>query len=344
MTEMTAAVFTNVGGTEVIEIRDDIPRPSVGEGDVLVEVRACAVNHTDLWVRRGHTEGDPPIIPGMDVVGVVAEVGDGRADVVVGDRVVVFPVVACGECEYCEDGDPSMCIDYGAIGESRDGGHAEYVSVPAANVLPLPDDVSFERAAAAPSSFGTAWRALLTRADVSLGDDVLVVGASGGVGHAAVQLAARAGAHVFACTSTDDKAARLRELGADHIIDYTETTIDTRVRELTDRRGVDIAIESVGDDVYKQVVRSLARGGKLVTFGTTAGDADEAMLQQIFWKQLKIVGSTGATFREFSRAMELVFDGEVDPIIDRTIPLADLADAHERLENRNGFGKIVVTI
>ncbi|WP_254538387.1 zinc-binding dehydrogenase [Halomarina litorea] len=341
---MKAAVITDSGGPDVIEIRDGVPRPEVGPGDVLVKVAACAVNHTDIWVRRGVTDGIPPIIPGLDIAGEVAETGANVSSVREGERVVVYPIIACRECEFCTKGDPSMCVDYGAIGESRDGGHAEYVTVPATNILSLPDSVSFTAAAAAPSSFGTAWRALMTRGNLTLDDDVLVVGASGCVGHAAVQIAANAGARVLACTSTDEKATRLRDLGADHTIDYTAGDIDAEVKELTDGRGVDLAVESVGGDVYKQAAKSLARGSRLVTFGATTGDADEAMLQHIFWKQLEVVGSTGDTPYEFQQVMERVFSDELTPVVDSQIPLSDLADAHERLENRGVFGKIIVKL
>jgi len=206
----------------------------------------------------------------------------------------------------------------------------------------LPDDVDFETAAAVPSNFGTAWRALVTRADIAPGDDVLVLGASGGTGHGAVQIAAHVGATVHAASSSAEKAARLRDLGADHIIDCTERDINDAVADLTDGRGVDVIFESVGGETYEQAVRSLARGGRLVTIGATTGDADQGMLQHVFWKQLEVIGSTGATIGEFEDMLGALFDGHIEPVIDQVIDLEEIPAAHERLSAGEGFGKIVL--
>lgn len=338
---MRASVIPETGGPDVLTV-EEVPDPEVPDSDVLVEVQASAVNHTDIWIRRGY-EGDPPIVSGIDVAGKIAQVGADVDDVSVGDRVVIYwNTTYCGTCEFCNDGETTMCRDYGGLGVKTDGGHAEYVAVAANHVVELPDDVSFEAAAAIPSNFGTAWRGLLTRAGVGPSDDVLVLGASGGVGHGAVQIAAHAGASVYAASSSEEKAETLREIGADHVIDYTQTDIDDAVAELTDRRGVDVVFESVGGETYEQAVRSLARGGRLVTIGATAGDADKGMLQHVFWKQLEVIGATGATMGEFEDMLGAFFAGDVEPVIDQVIGLEDIPEAHERLADGEGFGKIIV--
>jgi len=338
---MRASVIPETGDTDVIEVQD-VPEPTVGDDDVLIEVAASAVNHTDVWIRRGY-EGDPPIITGIDVAGTVADVGDDVDRFEGGERVVVYwNTTSCGECEYCQDGETSLCRDYGGLGVKTDGGHAEYVAVDAAFAVELPDHISFESAAAIPSNFGTAWRGLHTRADLQMGEDVLVLGASGGVGHGAVQIANRAGATVYAASSSEQKAEKLRELGADHVIDYTERDIDEAIADLTDRRGVDVVFESVGGETFKQAVKSLTRGGRLVTIGATTGDADEAMLQHVFWKQLEIVGSTGATMGEFTDMLDVFFAGDIEPVIDQVIDLEGIPAAHDRIASGDGFGKIVV--
>jgi NADPH:quinone reductase-like Zn-dependent oxidoreductase len=338
---MKASVIPETGDTDVIEVQE-VDDPVVGDDDVLVAVEACAVNHTDVWIRRGY-EGDPPIITGIDVAGTVAEVGDGVDRFEGGERVVLYwNTTYCGACEFCNHGETSMCRDYGGLGVKRDGGHAEYVAVDAKFAVELPDNVEFETAAAVPSNFATAWRGLHTRADLQMGEDVLVLGASGGVGHGAVQIADRAGATVYAASSSESKAKQLRELGADHVIDYTERDIDDAISDLTDRRGVDIVFESVGGESYKQAVRSLTRGGQLVTIGATTGDADEGMLQHVFWKQLEVVGSTGSTMGEFTDMLDAFFAGDIEPVIDRVIDLEAIPEAHERLASGDGFGKIIV--
>ncbi len=338
---MRASVIPETGGPDVITV-EDVPEPSVGEGDVLVEVQACAVNHTDIWIRRGY-EGDPPIVTGIDVAGVIAETGPNVENLAVGDRVVLYwNTTSCGACEFCVAGETTMCRDYGGLGVKTDGGHAEYVAVEARYAVPLPDHVAVETAAAVPSNFGTAWRALVTRADITPGDDVLVLGAGGGVGHGAVQTAAHAGATVYAVSSSDAKLERLRKLGADHTIDYTERDVDDAVRDLTNKRGVDAVFESVGGDSYEQAVKSLARGGRLVTIGATTGDANRAMLQHVFWKQLEVIGATGATMGEFRDMLKAVFDGDIEPVIDRVIGLEEIPAAHERLAAGEGFGKTIV--
>lgn len=338
---MRAAVTTATGDLDVIEVQD-VARPDPDSEDVLIEVGASAVNYGDIWLRRG-MEGTVPRITGVDVSGTVAEVGADVADRRVGDRVVCYwNTEHCGTCEYCRRGEITMCRQYGGLGLTRDGGHAEYLTLDAEYAVGLPDDVSFESAAAFASAFGTAWRALVTRATLRQGEDVLVLGASGGVGHAAVQVAKAEGATVYACTSADWKADKLRELGADYVVDYTEVELDDRVRELTDGRGVDVAFESVGGETYERAVRSLDRGGRLVTIGATTGDATAGMLTHIFWKQLEVIGSTGATLAEFHDAVDRLADGAFAPVVDSVVDLDALPEAQQKLLDRDVFGKVVV--
>lgn len=340
---MRASVITETGDLAVIELRD-VPRPTAGPDEVLVKVEASAVNHTDVWIRRG-VEGEPPIVTGIDVAGVVEDVGTNVSTASVGDRVVLYwNTTYCGACEFCHRGEISMCLDYGGLGVDVDGGHAEFVTVPASHAIPIPDHVSPIEAAAVPSNFGTAWRALFRQGDVGVGDEVLVLGASGGVGHAAVQLATHAGATVFACTSTEEKADRLADLGADHVLSYEEPPVSDAIREKTDGRGVDVVIDSIGGDLYEAAIKSLVRGGRLVTFGATTGDAEGALLPHIFWKQLQVIGTTGCTLAEFHDMLEAFFEGAVTPVIDDVIGLDEIPDAHRRLEQREVFGKIVVDV
>lgn len=338
---MRASVITDTGDSDVVSVKD-IPQPEVGEGDLLIDVQASAVNHTDVWVRRGY-EGDPPVVTGIDVAGEIIDAGPAVTGFEVGDRVVLYwNTEYCGECEFCNKGETTMCRDYGGLGVTRDGGHAEYLVVESNHAVPLPDDVSYETAAAVPSNFGTAWRGLITRAEVRPNDDVLVLGASGGVGHGAVQIASLAGATVYAATSSEEKAEWLRELGADHIIDYSDVDIDDAIAELTDRRGVDVVFESIGGETYEKAVRSLTQGGRLVTIGATTGDADQGMLQHIFWKQLEIIGATGATMGEFRDMLDALFEGNINPVVDSVISLEAIPEAHERLTMGDVFGKIIV--
>lgn len=339
---MRASVTTETGDLAVIEVRD-VPPPEIGRGDVLIEVGASAINYGDIWLRRG-MEGSVPRITGVDAAGTVVEVGENVDRLSVGDRVVCYwNTEHCGICEYCRHGETTMCRDYGGLGLTRDGGHAEYLAIDAVYAVPLPEEVTFKTAAAFATAFGTAWRALITRAELRQGESILVLGASGGVGHAAVQVAEAEGATVYACTSADWKAEKLREMGADHIINYTEVKFDERVRELTGGRGVDVAFESVGGETYERAVKSLDRGGRLVTIGATTGDSDAGMLTHVFWKQLKVIGSTGATLGEFQDAVDRLDEGVFEPIVDSVVGLEDIPAGQQKLLDRDVFGKVIVT-
>lgn len=338
---MRAAVFHEFGGPEVVRV-EEVARPEPGPGEVLLEVKAAAMNHLDLWVRRGlPIETTMPHIGGSDVAGVVAELGAGVSGVAVGDRVVVNPTLFDGRCEWCLRGEQSLCVQFKILGEHTQGGFAEYVVVPARNLYPIPDGFPFARAAAAPLVFQTAWRGLITRGGVRAGEDVLVTGASGGVGTAAIQIAKRAGARVFAVT-TGENVERVLALGADVVYDRTAVDYSKEVWRETGKRGVDVVFDSVGQATWTQNVRALARGGRLVVYGATTGPQVELDARLLFWKQIRIIGTTMAGVADFETVMRLVFRGELSPVIDVELPLAEARAAHERLEAGAQFGKIVV--
>lgn len=340
---MKAAFFREHGGPDVMEV-GDLPDPEVGTGEVRVRVEAVALNHLDLWVRRGlpGLELELPHVGGSDVAGVVETVGPGVDGWSEGDRVVVNPALWCGRCEWCNDGQESMCSSFRLIGEHRDGGAAELVVVPAENLYRLPDGIPFSEAAAVPLVFQTAWRGLIGQGELGPGESVLVTGGSGGVSTAAVQIARYAGARVFAVTSGPENVRRVSELGAHRVVDRLEEDFSRVVWEETGKRGVDVVLDGVGEAIWEECVRALTRGGRLVTYGATTGAEGRVDIRRMFWKQLRIVGSTMASVSEFERVMRLVFEGELEPVVDVVWPLDRIAEAHERLESGGHFGKIVL--
>ncbi len=340
---MQAVQFAGHGGTEVVEY-GEVPDPEVGRDEVLVDVKAGALNHLDVWTRRGipQLDLDMPHVPGSDAAGIVVETGPDVTRFEVGDRVAVSAGVSCGDCEFCRDGDYPLCTSFHVLGEHVPGVHSEYAAVPADNLVPVPEHVDWETAAAAPLVFQTAWRMLHTRADVEAGAKVLVLGASGGVGHAALQIAAHAGAEVYATASSEAKLRYAEEIGADHAINYEAENFADEIRARTGKRGVDVVVDHVGEATWSDSLRSLATGGRLVTCGATTGGRPETHVQRLFWNQLSVLGSTMATPGEADDALSLVWDGTFDVRIRDILPMSETARAHELLENREGFGKVVV--
>ncbi|SNR31322.1 zinc-binding dehydrogenase [Halorubrum vacuolatum] len=340
---MQAVRFSEHGDRDVIEY-GEMPDPEPAADEVLVDVKAGALNHLDVWTRRGLPEIDleMPHIPGSDAAGVVERVGDDVSRFEPGDRVAVSAGVSCGSCEFCRDGEESLCVSFQIIGEHLPGVHAEYAAVPADNLVPVPEGVAWEVAGSASLVFQTAWRMLHTRADIEAGESVLVLGASGGVGHAAVQIADHAGCEVIATASSEEKLAHAEACGADHVIDYESTDLAEEVAAMTGKRGVDVVVDHVGAATYPDSLRSLAKGGRLVTCGATTGPNPDAGLNRIFWNQLSVIGSTMATPGEVDDVLELVWDGTFEPRIRETLPMSEAARAHELIENREGFGKVVV--
>ena len=331
------------GGIDKL-VQDEIPTPTIGPTDVLVNVKATSINHLDLWVRKGlpGVKFPLPLIPGVDAAGVVAEVGEGVRHLKTGDRVVVAQGISCGHCKHCLDGNDNLCKEYRLIGEHRDGADAEFLAVTARNIERLPEAVSFEMAAAAALVFLTAWQMLVDKARVKQTEDVLVVGASSGVGSAGIQIAKMLGARVLATTSSEEKAARAREIGADEVINYRTESVLERVRKLTDKKGVDVVFDHVGASTWEENIKVLAKGGRLVTCGATSGYEAKTDLRYVFYKQLQILGSTMGRKGDLMTIMNLIGQGKLKPVIDRVLPLTEVRQAHQIIEEGKHFGKIVL--
>lgn len=342
---MKAVRFHRHGGPDVLQF-EDAPDPHATPGRVVVRVEACALNHLDLWQRRGLERVTIPFphISGAEVAGTVAEIGAGVRGVTLGQRVMVQPGLSCGMCARCLAGEDFLCPSYDVLGYQSDGGYAEFVAVPAANLIALPDHIDAVAAAAFPLTFLTAWHMLYAGGQLRAGDTVLVVAAGSGVGQAAVQLAKAARARVIATARGVEKCERARQLGADEVIDSQAEDVPKRVRALTAGRGVDIVIEHVGVATWDASVRSLRTGGRLVTCGATTGHAASLDLRHLFARQLTFVGSYMGAKSELLRAADGFFNGWYAPVVDSTFPLADAAAAHRRLEAGEQFGKVVLIV
>ncbi|WP_135853816.1 zinc-binding dehydrogenase [Halorussus salinus] len=340
---MKAVQFSDHGDRSVIDY-GEFPDPTPDRDEVLVDVKAGALNHLDVWTRKGlpGLDLEMPHVPGSDGAGVVLEVGEDVTRFEPGDRVALSAGVSCGKCEFCRDGEYTMCVKFHVIGEHVPGVHGERAAIPEANLVEVPSGVDWETAAAAPLVFQTAWRMLLNRGDLSPGEDVLVLGASGGVGHAAVQIADYAGANVYATASSDEKLEYAEEVGADHVINYEAEDFAAQIRDLTGKRGVDMVVDHVGAATWRDSLASLAKGGRIVTCGATTGGTPDTDINRIFWNQLKVIGSTMANPGEVDDVLELVWDGTFEPRIREVLPMSETARAHEMLEEREGFGKVVV--
>jgi NADPH:quinone reductase-like Zn-dependent oxidoreductase len=339
---MKAVRFHEHGGVDVLRY-EDAPDPAPAPGEAVVRVRACALNHLDLWQRRGMERVRIPFphISGADVAG---DVVDSRASGIgVGTPVMVQPGLSCGRCRECLDGRDNECAGYSVLGYMTDGGYAELVKIPAVNLVPLPPGVDFVLAAAFPLTFLTAWHMLLTRARLRHGETVLVVAAGSGVGQAAIQIAKLHGAQVIATAGNDGKLARAREIGADAVVNHHTDDVAKHAREFTRGRGVDIVVEHVGQATWERSVKSLARGGRLVTCGATTGWQAGIDLRFLFGRQLSLLGSYMGTKGELLSAVPLFLAGRLRPAIDRVYPLAEAAAAQARLEAAGQFGKIVLT-
>jgi NADPH:quinone reductase-like Zn-dependent oxidoreductase len=338
-----AVAFDRFGGPDVLEYRD-LPDPSIAPDEVLVEVKACGINHLDLWVRSGlrGLEIEMPHVLGNDIVGNAAEVGPAVRHVKPGDRVLVNPTLSCGVCGACMGGDDNLCRDYDVIGRRRNGGYAEWVAVPGANCLPYPENLSWEEAAAVPLVFLTAWHMLVGRARVRPGEDVLVIGASSGVGSAAIQIARLFGARVIATAGNDAKLERARALGAHEVIHHGTSDVGAEARRLTGKKGVEVVFEHVGGAVFEQAVQALARNGRLVTCGATASGKVTLDVNLLFGRHLTLMGSWMGRRVELLEALKFVRTGQLKPVVDSVLPLSEARRAHERIEAREQFGKVVL--
>ena len=342
---MRAARFHQHGAPSVI-VYEDAPDPELQPGQVIVRVRACALNHLDIWQRRGLERVTIPMphISGADVAGEVVEVAPGVTNARPGQRVLLQPGLSCGVCAACLSGADNRCPHYDVLGYQSAGGYAQYVAVPAANVIAIPDHVEMVAAAAFPLAFLTAWHMLHTRARLTERETVLVIAAGSGVGQAAVQIARHAGARVLATAGTPAKSARAAAIGADAVIDHHTEDVPARVKALTGGRGVDVVVEHVGRATWERSVRCLARGGRLVTCGATTGHDAALDLRHLFARQLSLLGSYMGAKAELLRAADLFFDGVFTPVVDRTFPLSAARHAHEYLESSSQFGKVVLVL
>jgi NADPH:quinone reductase-like Zn-dependent oxidoreductase len=334
------------GGVEVLRLVD-VPVPAPLPGTVAVQVRAIALNHLDLWVRRG-VPGHRfplPLVPGSDGAGIVTALGPGVTGLEVGQEVVSLPGVSCGRCAACLSGADQLCPGYGILGESRDGMAAEVVLLPAVNVQPKPAGLSFVEAAAAPLAFQTAWHMLVRRAAVQPGEWVLVQAGASGVGVAAIQIARLLGARVIATAGSAAKCARLHELGIEHVISYRDEDVAGRVKTITAKRGVEVVIDHVGEATFATSLRSLAWGGRYVTCGATTGPRADVQLNHLFFKSLSLLGSTMGSKGDLLRVFALLEQGRLRPVVGEVLRgLASIREAHARLEQRQVFGKIVLDL
>ena len=341
---MKAAIFRQHGGPEVLEYTD-VPEPALRANEVLVEVKACALNHLDIFVRNGLPGIEIPLphILGNDVAGVVREAGELVTWAKPGDEVMVQPGVSCGHCEACLSGRDNMCREYDIIGYRRNGGYAELVAVPGVNIIPKPANLSWEEAAALPLVTVTAWHMLVTRANVQPGEDVLVHAAGSGVGSIAIQIAKLRGARVITTASADEKLAKARELGADETINYTNENWPKEVRRLTGRRGVDVVVEHTGAATWPGSISALKNNGRLVTCGATSGFDARTDLRQVFYRHLTLLGSFMGSKGELLEAMKFIAAGKIKGIVDRVLPLSEARQAHQVIEDRGQFGKVVLS-
>lgn len=342
---MLAVRFHEHGGPEVLRL-EEVPVPPAGPGQVRVRVRACALNHLDIWNRRGMPGRRVPLprIPGADVAGEIDAVGPGVCGLEPGMRVVVNPGISCGRCQACLSGQDALCPDYHVLGSRSDGGYAQCVTVPVANILPMPKGLSFDQAAAVPLVFLTAWHMLVTLARVQPGEWVLVWAAGSGVGSAAVQIARLFGARVIATVGADEKVDQARHLGAEVVLHHGHEHVDEQVRAITGRKGVDVVVEHVGQATWEKSIRSLTHGGRLVTCGATTGHEGLTDIRYLFSRQLRLLGSYMGSKGELVQLLPFVERGQLKPVVDRVLPLAEASEAHRLMEQRRHFGKLVLTI
>ncbi len=341
---MRAAIFAKRGGLDVLQYTE-VPDPKIAPNEVLVRMRACGLNHLDIYTREGsHGVKAPlPHIGGIEPSGEIVEVGSAVQNYCVGDRVLVGAFTWDETCEYCRAGHDNLCINRKIIGVNLDGGFAELVKSPANTIIHLPDSLSFEQASAIPAAFGTAWHMLVTRARIQPGEWLLVLAVGSGVGSAGVQIGKHFGCRVIATSSSDEKLQKALEIGADYTINYREhPNFQHDVMRITGNRGVDIVFEHVGETTWRQSIASLRLTGRLVTCGGSSGRAGETDIWSLFWKQLSLLGSNGVTHGEFHDLLELFKQGKLRAVIDRTFPLSQTREAQQYLVERKQFGKVLL--
>ena len=338
---MKAVRIHEFGGPEVLRY-EEVPDPQPRKDEVLVRVKACAMNHLDLWVRKGLPGVKLPHILGSDIAGEVVEVGDYVTSVKPGQRVLLAPMHFCNQCAKCTAGLQNQCREFTVLGNLVDGGNCELIATPEVNVIPIPDSLSLDQAASVPLVFLTAWHMVVGRAGVKPGQTVLVLGANSGVGIAGIQIAKFFNCRVITTAGDDRKIARARELGADHVINHYQQKISEEVRKITDKEGVDIVMEHVGPATWDESIRALKPAGTLVTCGATTGPKVKIDLRFVYSRQLSVLGSYMGTMGELHEVLKHVFSGKLKPVVDQTFPLREARAAHEHMEKSQMFGKIVL--
>ena len=338
---MKAVRIHEFGGPEVLRY-EEVPDPQPRKDQVLVRVKACAMNHLDLWIRKGLPGIKFPHILGSDVAGEIVEVGEYISGFHPGQRVLLAPMLFCNHCEKCTAGLQNQCREFTVLGNRSDGGNCQLIAVPAVNVIPIPDALDFNQAASVPLVFLTAWHMLSTLAGLRPGLTVLVLGANSGVGIAGVQIAKLFQCRVIATAGDERKMQRARELGADHVINHYKQKISEEVKSITDKEGVDVVMEHVGLATWDESMRSLKPAGKLVTCGATTGPQVGIDIRFLYSRQLSVIGSYMGNMGELHQVLKHVFSGRLKPVIDRTFLLSEIRAAHEHMENSQMFGKIVL--
>ena len=338
------AVRMHAGGGPEVLVAETVETPAPAVGEVLVKLHAAALNHRDIWIRMGRQPQPLPLILGSDGAGTVEAVGEGVTAVRIADEVIVNPTLSCGVCAFCAHGEHSLCDQFQILGGPRPGTYAEYVCVPEANVVRKPSPLSWEEAAALPLAGLTAYRMMVTRAQVQVGETVAILGIGGGVATFAMQIAKRAGARAIVTSSSDEKLERARTLGADETINYRTQDWAAEVKRLTDDLGADIVVETVANGTWDQSLDAVRRGGRIVTCGATGGNDVQYNHRPLFWKQVTVLGTTMGTRSEFAALAKLAELGGIRPVLDQIYPLADAARAHERMEEQGQFGKIVLKV
>jgi NADPH:quinone reductase-like Zn-dependent oxidoreductase len=342
---LKAVRFHENGGTEKLRY-EEVPKPAINETEVLVRVKACALNHLDIWARAGTRKERVPMphISGSDIAGEVAETGKLAMGLNPGDRILVAPGISCGTCEYCTNGWDSLCPSYKIIGYETQGGYGEFVPVPRRNVLPIPDQLRMEEAASVPLVFLTAWHMLVTRAHLVAGETVLVWAAGSGVGSAAVQVAKILGAKVICTVGSIDKEEKARKLGADWTINHHTQDVPEEVKRLTKGAKVNVVFDHIGTATWEKSMRSMAPAGRLVNCGVTSGGKAEVDIRYVFVKQFSLMGSYMGGFGELLQVLKFFEDGRLKPVVDSVYPLQDAAKAQDRMEKSQHFGKIVLKV
>ncbi len=343
---MKAAFIQEHGNLDKIQI-GEVNTPTISPNEVLIETKFGALNHLDIFVVRGwpRLTLNMPHVIGADGSGIVKEIGSEVTTLSVGDKITINPGISCGKCEMCLSGQQVFCKQFSILGENKWGTFAQYLKLPEISVLKIPDGFSLEKAAAAPLTFLTAWRMLITQAGIKPNEYVFIHGAGGGVSSAAIQIAKYYGAKVITTTSTSKKMEMAMNLGADHVINYKETKdYRNQVFELTNKHGIDVVIDNVGQATFPTSIRLLRPGGRLITCGVTSGPLSKINIADIFWKHLEIKGSTMANQGEFRAVMQLVLDGTLNPIIDKVYPLENVREAEEYLSDGNQFGKVLIKV